>query len=181
VNGVLGGWALTSVFGTILMGLGRTLRSGNRQLHGRFFVPLINGSNQAIWQAKVAPDVQGACSPSAGLIAWFVTPLATQSPDRWLTSAGTRHAGWRSHSRLSHRWWNRAWVRDFVVIYLPGILGLLFMLVFYSIPTIAMPRPSCGLRCRRKCPRHYDDSGYSGLLEGHKPRFSSTSADNLCL
>ena len=41
-----------------------------------FFAPLINGSNQAIWQAKVAPDVQGRVFSIRRLIAWLVIPLA---------------------------------------------------------------------------------------------------------
>jgi hypothetical protein len=37
---------------------------------------LIDSSNQAIWQAKVAPDVQGRVFAIRRLIAWFSTPLA---------------------------------------------------------------------------------------------------------
>lgn len=39
-------------------------------------VPLINGSNQAIWQAKVAPDVQGRVFAIRRLIAWVSAPVA---------------------------------------------------------------------------------------------------------
>jgi hypothetical protein len=39
-------------------------------------VPLVNGSNQAIWQAKVPPDVQGRVFATRRLIAWLVSPLA---------------------------------------------------------------------------------------------------------
>jgi hypothetical protein len=38
--------------------------------------PLINGSNQAIWQAKVAPDVQGRVFSARRLIAWFTNPIS---------------------------------------------------------------------------------------------------------
>jgi hypothetical protein len=38
-------------------------------------VPLINSSNQAIWQAKVAPDLQGRVFSARRLIAWFAQPL----------------------------------------------------------------------------------------------------------
>jgi DHA3 family macrolide efflux protein-like MFS transporter len=38
-------------------------------------VPWINSSNQSIWQAKVAPDVQGRVFSSRRLIAWFAQPL----------------------------------------------------------------------------------------------------------
>jgi hypothetical protein len=40
-------------------------------------VPLINSSNQAIWQAKVAADLQGRVFAIRRLIALFVTPIAT--------------------------------------------------------------------------------------------------------
>jgi hypothetical protein len=43
---------------------------------GMFFVPILNGSNQAIWQAKVPPDLQGRVFSIRRLIAWFVSPLA---------------------------------------------------------------------------------------------------------
>ena len=38
--------------------------------------PLINGSNQAIWQAKVAPDVQGRVFSARRLIAWLTNPIS---------------------------------------------------------------------------------------------------------
>jgi hypothetical protein len=40
------------------------------------FGPIINASNQAIWQAKVEPDVQGRVFAVRRLIAWLVNPLA---------------------------------------------------------------------------------------------------------
>ncbi|HRQ24614.1 MAG TPA: hypothetical protein PLF42_14405, partial [Anaerolineales bacterium] len=39
-------------------------------------IPLMNGSNQAIWQAKVAPDVQGRVFSARRLIAWFTNPIS---------------------------------------------------------------------------------------------------------
>jgi len=41
-----------------------------------FFIPLLNGSNQAIWQAKVPLVVQGKVFAARRMIAWFATPLA---------------------------------------------------------------------------------------------------------
>ena len=41
-----------------------------------FFGPILNGSNQAIWQAKVAPDVQGRVFATRRLIAWLVSPIS---------------------------------------------------------------------------------------------------------
>jgi hypothetical protein len=41
-----------------------------------FFNPMIDGSNQAIWQAKVAPDVQGRVFTARQFIAWLVLPIS---------------------------------------------------------------------------------------------------------
>jgi hypothetical protein len=40
-----------------------------------FFVPLMDSSNQAIWQRKVAPDVQGRVFSTRRTIAWLANPL----------------------------------------------------------------------------------------------------------
>lgn len=77
VHGVLAGWALSGLLGTMLMGLGRGLVVwAAASFMGAFLVPFINGSNQAIWQSKVAPDIQGRVFSIRRLIAWFVSPLA---------------------------------------------------------------------------------------------------------
>jgi len=77
VHGVLFGWFISSLLGIVLMGLGRLtpiwMIAG---FFGMLFIPIINGSNQAIWQAKVPPDLQGKVFSIRRLIAWFVTPLA---------------------------------------------------------------------------------------------------------
>jgi MFS transporter, DHA3 family, macrolide efflux protein len=77
IHGVLSGWVLTSVLGAIVLGLGRSLPLwAVGAFFGAFFSPLINSSNQAIWQSKVAPDVQGRVFAIRRLIAWLVNPLA---------------------------------------------------------------------------------------------------------
>ena len=77
VHGVLAGWLISSFLGTVVMGLGRSLPVWVfASFCGAFFIPIINGSNQAIWQKKVAPDLQGRVFSIRRLIAWFVTPLA---------------------------------------------------------------------------------------------------------
>ncbi len=78
VYGVLFGWLLSGLIGEIPMGLGRSLPVwAVASFIMAALVPVINGSNQAIWQAKVAPDVQGRVFAIRRLIAWVVTPLAT--------------------------------------------------------------------------------------------------------
>jgi MFS transporter, DHA3 family, macrolide efflux protein len=43
---------------------------------GGLSMPLINSSNQAIWQSKVAPDLQGRVFSARRLIAWFANPIS---------------------------------------------------------------------------------------------------------
>jgi DHA3 family macrolide efflux protein-like MFS transporter len=77
VHGVLAGWILASLLGQVAMGLGQSLPVwAVAAFVLSFFVPIINGSNQAIWQAKVPPDVQGRVFSVRMLIAWLVTPLS---------------------------------------------------------------------------------------------------------
>lgn len=77
IHGVLTGWVLSSLLGQALLGLGQgPILWAAGAFFLSFFVPLINGSNQAIWQAKVAPDVQGRVFAVRRLIAWFTLPLS---------------------------------------------------------------------------------------------------------
>ncbi len=76
-HGVLLGWFVASMLGSVLMGFGRAIPIwAVAAFFGMFFIPIINGSNQAIWQAKVPPDLQGKVFSIRRLIAWFVSPLA---------------------------------------------------------------------------------------------------------
>jgi len=76
VHGVLAGWMVFGVF-FALFGI-----SSNLTLWLIFGAlvsvvgPLINTSNQAIWQSKVAPDLQGRVFSARRLIAWFTQPIA---------------------------------------------------------------------------------------------------------
>lgn len=77
VHGVLVGWMFGSLFANILLSLGRGLSAWvPMMLIGELAVPLVNGSNQAIWQAKVAPDLQGRVFSARRLIAWFTNPIS---------------------------------------------------------------------------------------------------------
>jgi len=76
VHGVLAGMAF-GMFGMVLMGLGRDLYVWPLAAFiSLLFIPIINGSNQAIWQAKVAPDVQGRVFATRALIAQISVPVA---------------------------------------------------------------------------------------------------------
>ena len=75
IHGVLLGWILAS-FTLTFTGIGRDLSVWiPAMVGGAIFFPLINGSSQAIWQAKVAPDLQGRVFSSRRLIAWVTNPI----------------------------------------------------------------------------------------------------------
>jgi MFS family permease len=76
VHGVLIGWVISGV-GTAIIGLnggvpvwivGIILTA--------LVIPLMNGSNQAIWQSKIAPDLQGRVFSARRLIAWLTNPIS---------------------------------------------------------------------------------------------------------
>ncbi len=76
IHGVLIGLAL-AMLGMLLFGLGRDLYLWvPAAFFTLFFVPILNGSNQAIWQVKVAPDVQGRVFATRALIAQIGAPVA---------------------------------------------------------------------------------------------------------
>jgi len=75
VHGVLAGHFLIGISG-MLLGIATGLPLWIPAIIlVNLLVPWINGSNQAIWQAKVAPDLQGRVFSSRRLIAWFAQPL----------------------------------------------------------------------------------------------------------
>jgi DHA3 family macrolide efflux protein-like MFS transporter len=78
VHGVLTGWIISGLGGITLIGAGNGLPVWVLgSFIGASMIPFINSSNQAIWQAKVAADLQGRVFATRRLIAWFVTPIAT--------------------------------------------------------------------------------------------------------
>ncbi|HLN65399.1 MAG TPA: MFS transporter [Symbiobacteriaceae bacterium] len=80
VYGVLGGMVLVSTLGWLVSGIGQALPwwvVGS--FFSAFFLPIINGSNQAIWQAKVGLDVQGRVFAARRLISQIAGPLAMLS------------------------------------------------------------------------------------------------------
>ena len=80
VYGVLGGMFLTSLLGALPIGIGRSLfwwALGGFMTGS--IIPILNGSNQAIWQAKVQPDLQGRVFATRRLIAQISAPIAMLS------------------------------------------------------------------------------------------------------
>jgi len=91
IHGVLGGMILVSIFYEILMGLGHKLGTqlsltilgasgavliwSAANFASPFIITILNGSNQAIWQAKVPPDLQGRVFSARRWIAQITAPL----------------------------------------------------------------------------------------------------------
>ena len=91
IHGVLMGFTLNMIFSQVLMGFGFKLGSliditlfgvtgvGLVWALGNFIAPLLitilNGSNQAIWQAKVPPDIQGKVFSVRRFIAQITAPI----------------------------------------------------------------------------------------------------------
>ncbi|MBA4420872.1 MAG: MFS transporter [Anaerolinea sp.] len=77
VHGVLLGWTYCGLIGTAILGLNYGLPLWiTAMVLGSLSMPLINSSNQAIWQSKVAPDLQGRVFSARRLIAWFANPIS---------------------------------------------------------------------------------------------------------
>lgn len=76
VHGVLLGWIFASL-GMLLLGIGQGLSLWlPAAVLASIFEAMVNTSNQAIWQAKVAPDVQGRVFSARRLIAWITNPIS---------------------------------------------------------------------------------------------------------
>jgi MFS family permease len=76
VHGVLIGWIISGI-GMAIIGLdgGMPMWIAGMAITS-FVVPLVNGSNQALWQSKVAPDLQGRVFTARRLIAWLTNPVS---------------------------------------------------------------------------------------------------------
>lgn len=75
VHGVLAGWALSGLW-TFFFGFGQSVIAWIAIAFAMSFTnPVINASNQAIWQSKVAPDVQGRVFATRRMIAQMSGPL----------------------------------------------------------------------------------------------------------
>ena len=76
VHGVLLGWIMSGV-GMAIIGLAGGLPIWiTGAVIASLVGPLVNASNQAIWQSKVAPDLQGRVFSARRLIAWFTNPIS---------------------------------------------------------------------------------------------------------
>ena len=76
IRGMLLGWGFFAIFGLIIFGLGRNLYVWiPAAVLAAMTFPLTQSASNAIWQSKVAPDIQGRVFSARRLIAWLVEPI----------------------------------------------------------------------------------------------------------
>lgn len=77
VHGILLGWILNGILGRFLMGITDQPWVWMVSVFLlAFFMPIINGSNQAIWQKKVQPEQQGRVFAVRRFIAQITIPIS---------------------------------------------------------------------------------------------------------
>lgn len=138
VYGVLGGWLIAGA-STVAVGLSRSLPFWvGGLLIGAMGSVMINGSNQAIWQSKVPPDVQGRVFGIRRFIAQGVSPI------------GAALAGPLADKVFEPAMNNPGWFQQIfapifgsgngagmsVLISLAGLLTVIVVLIGFSIPAL---------------------------------------------
>ena len=77
VHGILLGWIWSGLIGTVLLGLGQDVTIWVPVMFvGSLPFAIMTGSSQAIYQAKVPPDVQGRVFAARRMIAFLTNPLS---------------------------------------------------------------------------------------------------------
>lgn len=77
IHGVLMGWLLSGLLGTMVLGIGQALPVWVIGAFATsFMIPIVNASNQAIWMSKVPPHMQGRVFSVRRLIAQVTSPIA---------------------------------------------------------------------------------------------------------
>jgi DHA3 family macrolide efflux protein-like MFS transporter len=138
IHGILLGLTLVTM-GMLFLGLGQTVWFwAPAAFFTVFFVPIINGSSQAIWQSKVAPDVQGRVFAARHMIAQLGAPVAMLlagfladdvfEPFMALGGSGIPAFGWMVGSGPG--------AGMSLMFVLAGALGMLVGLGGYTVPAV---------------------------------------------
>ncbi len=77
VHGVFAGIGLSGLLGTALFGLAQSIPLWMlANFFAGFFLPILNGASQSIWQSKTPPDIQGRVFAARRQIAQITSPMA---------------------------------------------------------------------------------------------------------
>lgn len=128
-----------NLLGPIVIGLAKAVPGwAAGSFMSQLFIPIINGSNQAIWQSKVPPAIQGRVFATRRMIAQISFPVAVliagpladkvfepaMSSDGWAAAIFGPIVGTGAGAGMS------------LMILLSGIVGVVIGLVGYSIPAL---------------------------------------------
>lgn len=139
IIGVLGGMLLSSLFETVLMGLGQTFAVwAVAGFAGGLLVPLLNASNQSLWQAKVPPDVQGRVFAARRMIAQITIPvgMAITGPLADYVFEPAMREGGSLVPIFGGLVGTGAGAGMAVMMVIFGTLGAISPIIFYLIPTV---------------------------------------------
>lgn len=140
MKNILLGEALSGLFSMLLFGLGTTLWFWMASAAiGAVFFPFVNGSSQAIWQAKVAPDVQGRVFAVRRMIAWFldpITPIMAGALADYVTEPAMQSSTWlaRTFGGLVGNSPGSGMALQFVFAGLSYIV--IVLIVFFFVPVV---------------------------------------------
>lgn len=138
-HGVLGGWIVSHIF-VVAFGFATAPAFWIPLAVTQAIInPLINTSNQSIWQAKVAPDLQGRVFSARRLIAWFTQPIAPLIAgllaDKWLEPSMT--SGTTSLASIFSSWVGTGPGSGMALLFIFSGMGpILVGLSGYFIPAI---------------------------------------------
>ncbi|AFV76884.1 arabinose efflux permease family protein [Thermus oshimai JL-2] len=122
VHGVFWGMALSSLSLALLGAVEGAWAWAFLSFWESFFIPLLNGSNQAIWQAKVPLEVQGKVFAARRMIAWMANPL------------GMLLSGVLADRVFGPRWGQGEGIALMLLLF--GGMGVLVGLLGYLIPVV---------------------------------------------
>ncbi len=139
VKGVLLGMSAESLLGPIVIGLSRAVPGwAAGSFLSQLFIPIINGSNQAIWQSKVPPAVQGRVFATRRMIAQISFPLALlmAGPLADQVFEPAMAPGGALADTLGQVFGTGAGAGMSLMIFLSGVFGIAVGLIVYSIPAV---------------------------------------------
>ncbi|HEY1407458.1 MAG TPA: MFS transporter [Promineifilum sp.] len=139
VKGVLMGMSVESLLGPVVIGLSRNVAGWSiGSFMSQFFIPIINGSNQAIWQRKVPPTLQGRVFSIRRMIAQFSFPIAVlfagPMADRVFEPA--MMSGGALAEVFGGLFGTGPGSGMSLMIFFSGVIGVAVGLVGYSIPAV---------------------------------------------
>jgi MFS transporter, DHA3 family, macrolide efflux protein len=138
VDGVLLGWGFSFIFCVLVAFNGGLPFWIAGAALGTFFVIVVNPSNQALWQAKVPPDIQGRVFATRRIIAWFpsmLVPVIAGALADYVAEPAMLHPG-KLGQALGGWVGSGAGAGMAVIILLCGLALPLISVIGYSLPVV---------------------------------------------